>query len=208
MTSEYNNLAEEPFNPLAKDHLGESVARALLERPSNSLPPSEKFIGAGIYAIYYTGDFVPYKSITARGVEGQPNMPIYIGEAVSPGARKGGFDSGVGVSRALYNRLRQHAQSIDHAINLDVRDFSCRYLIVDDIWISLGESLLIDRFSPLWNVIVDGFGNHTPGKGRFNQERSAWDALHPGRPWADQCAPHHRSQEELISSIAQFFSSW
>ena len=32
------------------------------------------------------------------------------------------------------------------AENLDVDDFECRYLIVDDIWIPLGETLLIGRF--------------------------------------------------------------
>jgi len=204
LTSESHGSPEEPFNPLDKGHLGESVARALLERPFNSLPPSERFTGTGIYAIYYTGDFPPYKPIIARDVDGNPDMPIYIGEAVPAGARKGGFGIGASRGRALYNRLGQHARSIDDAVNVNLQDFSCRYLVVDDIWIPLGESLLIERFSPLWNVILDGFGNHTPGSGRFNQERSAWDAVHPGRPWADKCAPHHRTQEELISSIAGF----
>ncbi len=31
------------------------------------------------------------------------------------------------------------------------------------------------------NKIIDGFGNHDPGKGRYNQLRSRWDKLHPGR---------------------------
>ena len=53
---EENILAPAPFNPLDKRHLGESVASAMLKSPIHPLPP-EKFKGAGIYAIYYTGDF-------------------------------------------------------------------------------------------------------------------------------------------------------
>jgi len=30
----------------------------------------------------------------------------------------------------------------------------------------------------------DGFGNHDPGSGRYNQKRSVWDQVHPGRSWA------------------------
>lgn len=46
----------EPFNPLDKRHLGASVANALLESDIYLLPP-EPFIGAGVYALYYVGDF-------------------------------------------------------------------------------------------------------------------------------------------------------
>ena len=34
---------------------------------------------------------------------------------------------------------------------------------MDDIWIPLGESLLIEMFVPLWNRILDGFGIHDLG---------------------------------------------
>ena len=50
--------------------------------------------------------------------------------------------------------------------------------------IPLGESLMIARTSPLWNAVIDGFGNHDPGKGRIAGMRPIWDTLHPGRPWA------------------------
>lgn len=33
----------------------------------------------------------------------------------------------------------------------------------------------------------DGFGNHTPGAGRFQQAKSDWYVLHPGREWAERC---------------------
>jgi len=48
---------EPPYNPLAKENLGKSVADALLEREIGRLPPPEKFIAAGVYAIYYHGPF-------------------------------------------------------------------------------------------------------------------------------------------------------
>ncbi len=42
------------------------------------------------------------------------------------------------------------------------------------------------RYNPLWNSHIDGFGNHDPGKGRYEQAKSEWDVLHPGRVWADR----------------------
>ena len=52
----------EPYNPLDKRNLGASVAAAMLASPVHTLPP-EPFIGAGVYAIYYRGDFAPYKRL-------------------------------------------------------------------------------------------------------------------------------------------------
>ncbi len=57
-------------------------------------------------------------------------------------------------------------------------------------------------FSPLWNQILDGFGNH-PGAGRYNQQRSSWDGIHPGRPWAKRLKPNSRSKEEVLEVIAK-----
>jgi hypothetical protein len=104
----------------------------------------------------------------------------------------------------LYDRLSEHASSIQEAKSLDLADFSCRYLIVDDVWIPLGESLLIERFSPLWNLVIDGFGNHDPGSGRYNQRRSRWDTLHPGRSWAGKCKPHSLSKSQIEAEVRQF----
>lgn len=206
LTGERHGSFEEPYNPLDKGHLGESVARALLERPFNPLPPSAAFEGAGIYAIYYNGEFGPYSPLAVGHRAETSKIPIYIGEAVPSGARKGRVGPSASRSRALYNRLRQHANSIEDTNNLNLADFSCRFLVVDDIWIPLGEALLIEMFSPLWNKVIDGFGNHDPGRGRYNQQRSAWDVVHPGRPWADRCALHHRTRDDLLLSISDYFS--
>ena len=199
-------MAETPFNPLDKRNLGESVAAALLKRPAGPLPPSNLFPGAGIYALYYTGDFGPYQSLAERNREDRYQLPIYVGKAVPPGARKGGFGLGTAPGNAIFSRLREHARSIQQTRNLKVQDFFCRYVISDDIWIPLGESLLIEQFQPLWNVLIDGFGIHTPGAGRKKQVQSKWDTLHPGRALAHDLPPNPQSTAELEKMIADFFA--
>lgn len=189
----------EPFNPLDKKHLGESVADALLRGSPKPLGMMEPFKGAGIYAIYYTGDFPLYAPIAQRNRDGRFEVPIYVGKAVPAGARKGGFGLGIDPGNALFNRLREHGQSVEQSSNLNLGDFHCRFLVVDDIWIPLGESLLISKFSPLWNQWLDGFGNHDPGKGRYQQERSRWDVLHPGRAFAMKCAERREGLDQIVS---------
>ena len=83
----------DPFNPLDKRNLAESVACAMLQRPISKLPPNP-FIGAGIYAIYYTGNFPMYEKIAIKNRNGSFAQPIYVGKAVPAGARKGGFGLG------------------------------------------------------------------------------------------------------------------
>jgi len=191
----------EPYNPLDKRNLGKSVADALLNDPPDPLGGLAKFKGAGIYAIYYTGDFDLYAPIAERNRENRFELPIYVGKAIPAGARKGGVGLGIDPGTALFSRLSDHAKSIDQAENLELSDFHCRYLVVDDIWIPLGESLLISKFSPLWNQWLDGFGNHDPGKGRYNQERSRWDVLHPGRPFAMKCADRRETQAQIQTEM-------
>lgn len=61
------------------------------------------------------------------------------------------------------NRARA-PKNVTATQSLKVKDFQCRFLIVDDIWIPLGESLLIAKFAPIWNTLIDGFGNLIPAK--------------------------------------------
>jgi hypothetical protein len=77
---------------------------------------------------------------------------------------------------------------------------------VDDIWIPLGESLLIEGFAPLWNRVLDGFGNHDPGKGRYQQQKSPWDVIHGGRSWADRLQPNSRTEEQLTEIVQEYFA--
>jgi hypothetical protein len=200
-------LKEEPiFNPLDKLNLGRAVRDALLERPVVPLPP-DRFKGAGVYAIYYLNGFKPYEKLARANRKGKWGLPIYVGEAVPPGSRKGGYGLSADPGDVLWQRLKEHAKSIEEAENLRLKDFRCRYLVVDDIWIPLGESLLIETFNPLWNRMLDGFGNHDPGKGRYNQMRSAWDVVHPGRPWAAKCADNPKTADDYIRDIERFLES-
>lgn len=193
---------QEPYNPLHKKNLGISVADALLAKKAEPLPPADVFEGAGIYAIYYTGDFPAYRPISALNQKAKLRCPIYVGKAVPEGARKGGLGLDVPAGRVLFKRLTEHAKSIEQAENLKLEDFSCRYLTVDDIWIPLGESLLIEMFSPLWNMAMDGFGNHDPGSGRYNQQIAPWDVVHPGRSWAKKLKPG-KTEAEVLGSIEE-----
>lgn len=189
------------YNPLDKRNLAESTANALLARPAGPLPPPAGFTGAGVYAIYYTGGFPPYRQIAERNRGGRFGAPIYVGKAVPPGARKGGYGLGEAPGRVLFNRLKEHARSIEQAENLTLADFTCRYLVADDIWIPLAESLLIEKFRPVWNRIIDGFGIHDPGGPRAKQERSKWDTLHPGRPMATKLSPNRQTQAEILALL-------
>jgi len=198
--------SEPAYNPLDKRNLGVSVADALLAKAIGPLPPEEPFIGAGVYAIYYKGGFPAYRPISLKS-KPQRETPIYVGKAVPAGARKGGFGLDVAPGTVLYNRLAEHADSIRHVNNLDIADFLCRYLVVDDIWIPLGESLLIQTFSPVWNHVIDGFGNHDPGKGRHEGQMPSWDVLHPGRSWAAKLQQNKRSPDQLLAAIAEFFKT-
>jgi Eco29kI restriction endonuclease len=199
-------MPDAPFNPLDKLNLAESLAEALLKAPVSPLPPKEKFDGAGIYAIYYAGDFPPYQAVAEKNQGEDPTSPIYVGKAVPPGARKGGFGLGEDPGNALLKRLKEHAKSIEEAKNLDIEDFCCRYLVCEDIWIPLGEALLIERFKPPWNVLIEGFGIHTPGKGRKKQVRSMWDTLHRGRRLATGLPTNPMSKEKIVKLIADFFA--
>lgn len=201
------------YNPLDKRNLGQSVADALLERELELLPTpgsSEAFIGAGVYAIYYFGTqalYAPYQKLAEQNNRGDELIPIYVGKAIPRGARTAGVGLDISVGTVLFSRLQEHAESIHDSVNLELGDFRCRFLLVDDIWIPLGESLLIQRFRPVWNVLVGGFGNHDPGSGRRNQRRSAWDTIHPGRNWAERLINPHQVTAEVITKRIEGFLS-
>jgi hypothetical protein len=187
----------EPFNPLNRLALAESVVNHLMSQAPGPMPPEHAFVGAGVYAIYYVGETEPYEEIAREDAE----TPIYVGKAIPPGGRIGGFDLGAGAGPVLYNRVRQHARSLEQ-VGLPLEDFRCRHLVVEDIWVPLAEQLMISRYRPLWNHVVFGFGNHDPGSTRYNQARPLWDELHPGRPWAAKMQPAERTPDEISELIA------
>ena len=129
-----------------------------------------------------------------------------MGKAVPDGARKGGQGDDVDPGTALFKRLTDHAKSLDAATNLKLEDFRCRFLSVDDIWIPLTESLLIERFKPVWNGVLAGCGNHDPGNGRHRGRMPLWDCLHPGRAWAERLQPCAFTAEELEQRVREYLN--
>ena len=184
------------YNPLSVDELGRNAVRALLEYPCETLPPPGPFPGAGVYTIHYNGSFPAYQDIP----EGDP---IYVGKADPPGKRQGGTAARQTDQPVLFSRLREHAATLEQADNLNPDDFICRWLLLAPVWIELTEQVLISQYRPLWNAVVDGFGNHDQGKSRRTQQRSRWDTLHPGRNWANLQSERQESAEAIAAAIAE-----
>lgn len=209
----------DPYNPLEHENLAASMANALLETQVNPLKDIPMFDGAGIYAIYYIGREECYERLAEANRDGKWEAPIYTGKAVPAGSRKGGDDTPEDAdaelsgkppkgedNRQLRRRLMDHRGSVRKVTNLDVDDFYYRALVVDPIWIGLGEAMMIKRFMPVWNALLDGFGNHGQGGGRDKQVRSPWDTLHPGRPHAMKLQPRQRTAEQYARDVKQYLA--
>lgn len=167
----------EPFDPLAVENVGVTLAVELLEQPLHSMPPEESFPGAGIYALYYAGDHPAYASLVQLDC-GRDKYPIYIGKAAGESAKQG-FNPQTSGKRKLFDRIRQHASSIKDVENLSLTDFRCRYIILNDAYIALAESAMIRVFRPPWNGM--SFGSKVVGRNRMGGRPALWDSLHPGR---------------------------
>lgn len=199
--------SQQPYNPLDKRSLAESIARVILASPVRPLSDTADLKGAGVYAIYYTGDQEWYASIAKENKNDAFAQPIYVGKAIPKGGRKGGLTADASKGVALRDRLGQHRESISQARNLKLTDFHYRCLVVDDIWIPLGENMLIEEFKPVWNLVIDGFGNKDPGKRRSKQYQSAWDVIHPGREFAKKLAPNPKTADMIISDLKSFYKT-
>lgn len=190
------------------DIVGKLIQEALdfyESTPLERLPLSAAFTGCGVYALYYTGSYEHYSFY----LKSSKRVPIYIGKAVPSGWRQGRLMDGA-AGKQLYRRIREHGKSIDQSDNLSVEDFEVRYMVFKDETVNLIsaiESCLIRKYSPLWNAVVDGFGNHDPGKGRYNQAVSEWDFLHPGRIWVERLTGQKPKMETIIEKIKKYGDS-
>lgn len=209
------------YDPVAPQNLAESIGRALESLPTTSLQgidPRNASAGPGVYAIYYVGDSDYYQPLSrlnraSMGAGLGPLAPIYVGKAVPEGSRsrrvelKDVWEFVAGDKKYVMNRLLEHLESIRAVDNLKESDFLFRGLVLAPVWVRLGESLLIQYYEPAWNLVVKGFGNHDPGKGRYNQKKSDWDTLHPGRSWAKRLKPGRR-REEIEEALREHWPSW
>ncbi|MEA5418462.1 Eco29kI family restriction endonuclease [Spirulina sp. CCNP1310] len=177
--------------------------------PVHSISIAERFHGTGVYAIYSiakTGIYSKFHLVNRTAF----HIPIYIGKAVPKGWRQArqGLSENTR-SYELNNRIREHSRSINLGEGLDIGDFFCRFMILEgkegDL-IGTVEAALIRKYQPIWNTLIDGFGNHDPGKGRYEQAKSDWDVCHPGRSWADKCQGVPANQEVLLQSIENFMA--
>lgn len=199
-------MATEPYNPLDKLSLARSIEAEILTRSVSPLGEMRPLVGAGVYVIYYRGDFAAYAPLCAANKDDW-RLPIYVGKAIPSGGRKGGLaHASAAIGAALESRLRKHAASIRAVSNLDVAHFMVRHIVLDDIWIPLAENMLIETFKPLWNVTVEGFGINDPGKGRAQQRRSSWDVLHPGRLYAERLTGGGADVSVILQRITDHFA--
>lgn len=170
------------FSELLKD-----AVRFFHGTPICKFPPKKKFAGAGVYALYYIGKTGLYGKFGQEINREEYRLPIYIGKAEPAGWRQSRSVDTEKTSNKLFERLSQHARNVASARSLSLDDFVCRLMIFEGpvtAMIASVEAALIAMHRPLWNSVIDGFGNHNPGKKRFTGMITQWDALHPGREWA------------------------
>jgi len=175
------------------------------------LPLTDPFSDAGVYALYYFGNFENYSPIAKINKKAKllnKFFPIYVGKAVPKGSRTARMKTSI--EQTLFKRLEEHTKSIESASNLNLEDFKCRFAILQDNEIDLIvplESALIRQYAPLWNSCVSGFGIHHPGSGRYAQKRSEWDTLHPGRYFADKLTGKELNLDKIKEKISDYSRS-
>lgn len=187
------------FDPADPHNIGELIATTLRAQPKLPLATLEKFWGAGVYAIYYNGDFDSYGPIK------NTNHPIYVGKADPEDAHANSAES---QGPKLAARLIEHAKNIGKAENLRLADFEYRYLVVKSAYQKAAEDHLIKVYKPVWNNetgICYGLGKHGDSAKTRANERSPWDMLHPGRKWAAGNKPNRKSIEEIKRDITEHF---
>lgn len=195
--------ADREYNPLELTELASTVESKLLKRPALPMEPFPMFGGAGIYAIFYSGSHPIYAPISGT------LTPIYVGKAVPAGSRTG--RTSAKIKLPIRDRLGEHKNSIAAtsltvtATSLLLADFSFRYLVTEETFIGLAERAMINSLKPVWNRVIDGFGNHGQGGGRGQQVRSRWDTLHPGREAPARLPESPLSIEDIAAEVAAHF---
>jgi len=189
------------FDPSDPSTAGRIVALTLISQPIHELASIPNFYGAGVYAIYYSGNFAPYAKLV------NSDHPIYVGKAdPSNSSAKDAIAQGTKLSI----RLSEHAKSISKAkTTLSIEDFKCRFLIVQSGFQKSAEDYLIRFFKPIWNSetkICFGLGKHGDSSETRDNKRSPWDTMHPGRAWADKSTKDQKTREQIIAEIDQHFA--
>lgn len=166
--------------------------------PTCPLSEFPRLEGPGIYALYYTGDFAPYEPIAKANRRESGSWPIYVDKAEASTRKGEAIQAPDDYSGdALFKRLGNHVKSINLAENFSLDDFHIHAFVLTHVWEPMAEASAISMYRPLRNTLIDGFGNHDLGKGRYNQMRSRWDTLHPGRSWSEKLQPNVFTSEQI-----------
>jgi hypothetical protein len=189
------------FDPSNPKVVGRFVALALVAQDRHPLAEIPKSYGSGVYAIYYTGTFSAYQSIS--GTE----TPIYVGQAAPAISNaRTPIDQGAKLSA----RLNDHRKNISKAnSSLQLDDFEFRSLVVQSGWETAAEDYLIHLFRPIWNSetnILYGLGKHGDSATTRANKRSPWDTLHPGRAWAAASNEDAKSISQINGELAAHFA--
>jgi hypothetical protein len=186
------------FDPSNPGIVGRMIALTLTAQERVPLTDLKPFYGSGIYAIYYNGDFEPYRPLV------RTEHPIYVGKA-DPANPKAGDP--VEQGQKVYKRLDEHLRSIKQT-ELRPGDFQVRYLVVSSGWQAAAENYMIRLMKPIWNSevkIAYGLGKHGDSADTRGNKRSPWDTLHPGRGWARNTAKDQKPRETVLKEIATHF---
>lgn len=195
------------YDPLLCENLGDSIAQAFKQSPVAPLAQLPQFNGVGIYALYYKGDFPPYQPLGDANRQKDDSWAIYVGRKEAENVREGDSQQQTVTEQTNqdpWGRIKSHRESISQAENLELDDFSIKFLALAPVWVPLAEVISIRDNTPVWNTILDGFGCHASGRGRGTLQRSKWDTLHPGRPWAAKLRENPVSREQLEDEALTF----
>ena len=200
-TSVYKHpLPSAVFDPSNTRLFGRFAAIALVAQNRIALNEVEHVYGSGVYALYYTGGYAEYATVT------NTESPLYVGKAQP----KAGAVLSVEQGTAVTSRLIEHKRSITNAQNLDINDFECRYLVIAAGWETPAELELMRYFYPVWNEgigPVHGLGKHGDSSTTRGNRRSPWDTLHPGRGWAATTTHDQMTVAQIKAEIAQHFGA-
>jgi|GEM_PF-6083744 len=97
------------------DELQKIVLEAVdhfLRGPIESFPPVVPFVGGGVYALYYLGDFPLYKDIKLTEITDN-SIPIYVGKSNPSGWRTARIST-TG-KKNLYGRIKEHYRNVNYS---------------------------------------------------------------------------------------------
>lgn len=185
-------------------YMGRFTAAALLIQPRHPLAEVERFYGAGVYALYYNGNFFAYEKISGK------ETPLYAGKADPKVSHaENPTEQGDSLSRRI-NEHRKSIQLVSGEGGISLEDFEVRYLVTASGFQVTAENFLINYFKPIWNKetkICFGIGKHGDDANTRKNKKSPWDTLHPGRKWA-LASEELKTPEEIAADISDHLDAF